>query len=81
LEISNVRWDGECLRFVSLFAPTNHKAKHALRLIGNDKISHRVIHYSEERPCTDDERRSPPSGLLDRNNFGFVRHTSVLSHK
>jgi hypothetical protein len=56
LEISNVRWDGECLRFVSLFAPTNDKAKHALRLIGKDKISHSVIHSSEEGPCTDDER-------------------------
>jgi len=56
LEISNVSWDGERLRFVSRFALTNHKSKHALRLIGKDKISHRIIHPSEDGPCTDDER-------------------------
>src|SRR6266481_547387 len=55
-KISNIRWDGACLRFVSLFPPTNHKAKHSFRLVGKGRVSHRVSYSDEESTFTDDER-------------------------
>jgi hypothetical protein len=55
-KISRVKWDGECLRFVSLFPPTNHKAEHVFRLIGRGRINHNVTYTDEEGTYTDDER-------------------------
>ena len=42
LKISSVRWDGESLRFTSVFPPTKHKAKHALKLLSRRRTSYEV---------------------------------------
>jgi hypothetical protein len=55
-KISNTRWDGKCLRFVSLFPPTNHKAKHAFRLIGRGQVNHNVTYTDEEGAYADNEK-------------------------
>lgn len=61
LRISNTRWDGDHLYFVSLFPPTNHKAHHVFRLIGKARASHEVNFSDEEVNFTDNEvwKRSP----------------------
>jgi hypothetical protein len=55
-KISNITWDGACLRFVSLFPPTNHRAKHVFRLLGKDRVSHKVSYSDEGGTFNDDER-------------------------
>ena len=47
LRISNISWDGEILRFVSLYPPTKHKARHDFRLTGKRRARHDVT-YSDE---------------------------------
>jgi hypothetical protein len=62
-KISDIRWDGVYLRFISFFPPTNHKAKHVFRLVGKGQVDHRVSYTDEGRTFTDDERwkkRSAP---------------------
>jgi len=55
-EISGIIWDGKALRFLSIFPPTKHKAQHAFRLVGKDRIKHRVSHTYEGETCSDDEK-------------------------
>jgi hypothetical protein len=55
-KLTNIRWDGETLRFVTFFPPTNHKAKHALRLIGRGRVSHKVTYSDETGTYASDER-------------------------
>ena len=55
-KISNTRWDGKCLRFISLFPPTNHKAKHSFHLIGKGRVNHKVTCPYEEGTYTVDEK-------------------------
>ena len=62
-KISDIRWDGVNLRFVSFFPTTNHKAKHAFRLIAKGQVNHQVSYTDEDGTFTDDERwkkRSAP---------------------
>jgi hypothetical protein len=47
LRISASTWDGEVLRFVSLFPPTRHKASHEFKLIGKGRARHETS-YSDE---------------------------------
>ena len=47
LRISATTWDGETLRFESLFPPTRHKARHELKLIEEGRARH-AIRYSDE---------------------------------
>jgi len=42
LRVSQTKWDGEALHFTSLYPPTNHKAKHALRALSKGKMSHEI---------------------------------------
>ena len=42
LKISQVKWDGDSLRFTSFYPPGHHKAQHVLRLRSNGKMSHEV---------------------------------------
>ncbi len=39
LRISNLRWDGKALRFTAVCPSTTYIAEHALRLLGNGRIS------------------------------------------
>src|SRR5437667_4034418 len=45
--ITDTRWDGERLRFTSMFPTTNHRAKHVFQVIAKGRISHQVS-YSDE---------------------------------
>jgi hypothetical protein len=47
LRISNTIWDGEILRFVSLFPPTKHQAYHEFWLTRKGRGKHKVS-YSDE---------------------------------
>jgi hypothetical protein len=38
LRISNISWDGEILRFVILYPPTKHKARHDFLLRGKARL-------------------------------------------
>jgi hypothetical protein len=42
LKISQIRWDGEFLHFVSFYPPTKHRAKHALKTISDRKMRHKI---------------------------------------
>ena len=42
LRVSQTKWDGESLHFTSLYPPSNHKAKHALRALSKRKMSHEI---------------------------------------
>jgi hypothetical protein len=54
-KISSTRWDGERLHFVSFYPPTNHTARHALRLTGKGRANHRVSYRDEEGTFVDDQ--------------------------
>jgi hypothetical protein len=45
--ISNTRWDGERLYFVSLFPTTNHEASHVFQIAGRGRARH-TVSYSDE---------------------------------
>jgi hypothetical protein len=47
LQISNTTWDGENLRFLSVYPPTQHKANHEFQLTGNRRAKH-TVSYSDE---------------------------------
>jgi len=47
LRISSTSWDGERLRFVSLFPPTKHKASHEFWLTRRGRARYKVS-YSDE---------------------------------
>jgi hypothetical protein len=47
LTISDVRWDGEKLHFVSFFPPTKHKASHIFVVLGKGRARH-TVSYSDE---------------------------------
>ena len=42
LRISNTTWDGERLRFVTIFPPTKHKADHEFWLTRKGRARHKV---------------------------------------
>ena len=47
-KISDVRWDGAALHFMSLFPPTGHRAKHVLRPRRSGLIDHDVTSTAHE---------------------------------
>lgn len=47
LIVSASTWDGEILRFATLFPPTQHKASHEFKVVGNGRARH-VTSYSDE---------------------------------
>ena len=53
--ISSTKWDGKQLHFVSLFPPTNHKARHIFQILRNGQANHRVSYTDEEGRFTGDE--------------------------
>lgn len=55
-KISRTGYNGETLRFTSLFPPTNHKAKHVFRLLGKGRASHLVSYTDEDGSYTEQER-------------------------
>ena len=47
LIVSASTWDGEILRFATLFPPTQHKARHEFKVVGRGCARH-VTSYSDE---------------------------------
>ena len=47
LKISNTRWDGEKLSFMSFFPPTTHKASHVFQITAAGRAKH-TVRYSDE---------------------------------
>jgi hypothetical protein len=47
LRISAITWDGETLRFESLFPPTRHKASHEFTLVEEGRARH-TTRYADE---------------------------------
>lgn len=50
LKIYRIKWDGESLRFTSLYPPTSHKANHLLKPVTRRLMTHHVagIYYDGE---------------------------------
>jgi hypothetical protein len=56
LKISRIRWDGESLRFATVFPPSRHKANHVLKAASKGKMSHYVsCIYSDGKVFSDEE--------------------------
>jgi hypothetical protein len=47
-KISNVRWDGSALSFVSVYPPTGHLVKHVLRPFKRGLIEHEITYTDRE---------------------------------
>jgi hypothetical protein len=45
LRVSDTSWDGQTLRFVTVFAPTNHKAYHEFWLTDEDVAMHTICYF------------------------------------
>ena len=64
LRISDIRWNGKQLRFVSLYPPTKHKALHVFRLTAKGRASHTTTYTDDEGTWTSKEpwKKRNPSG-------------------
>jgi hypothetical protein len=64
LRISDIRWNGKQLRFVSLYPPTKHKALHLFRLTARGRAEHTTTYTDDEGTWTCKERwnKRNPSG-------------------
>jgi hypothetical protein len=58
LRISKTTWDGERLRFVSLYPPTKHKATNEFLLTGKGRARHTISYSDEDGDCTVNEEWS-----------------------
>lgn len=47
LRVFDVSWDGRILSFLTFFAPTRHKARHAFESVGKGNASV-IVNYSDE---------------------------------
>jgi hypothetical protein len=48
LRISNTTWDGEKLRFVSIYPPARGKGNHEFWLIGKGRARHKIQYSGED---------------------------------
>ena len=48
LDIGDVTWDGQTLRFWSLYPPTQHRAAHELMIIEKARASHKVDYLDDD---------------------------------
>ena len=55
LRISKTTWDGEKMRFVSIYPPTKHKAHHEFWLTEKGRARHRVEYMDEYGTRTENE--------------------------
>jgi hypothetical protein len=47
-KITHVRWDGECLKFSTLFPPTGHRARHVLHVLKAGLMKHEITYTETE---------------------------------